>query len=169
MIIVFATVFGCGEKGQRGDSDEHHNEKSEIEAVTEFPFAKERHEKQEEDQGAGDDNRSPDLGSTWKVFQELIEEQKVPFRPRRRIIFRRVRRRTEFSARFQTREPRQNNEEEHRGQHTQAGNRILQDLIRPEFRVRLAQRQFWGEAVPAEKVDMRREQHDNGSGQNTGV
>src|SRR5205814_1145529 len=114
---------------------------------------------------------APDFGLSWKSFQELEEEQEVPFRSRGCVRLGRIGRSAEFRAErtLPSKKARPNDEKQHDCQNGQGGDGIFKHLVRPESGVGFTKRLLRGDAMLSEEIDVANQQSHNARGQNSCV
>ena len=173
-----AFVFRHRQVGQQDHPAEQRKGKTDVESVPQFPSPDDRHEENNSHDHTRNDDGAPDLVAQTQqavagaeILQKLIQEQEIPFRPRRGVSFGRISGSRQFSAEVfaSVEEPRAQDQEQNGHQHRETGDGIVEHLVGPEIFVRLAFRVFGGDAVAAKEEDVPHEERDDTRGQHAGV
>ena len=127
-LVRFAvSVLVESQQRQCPNPDRQHPRESHVELVSARPTTEQRHGRDHGHQRPGHINR-PERQTKMLdelELQEPEQKQEIPLWSCRRIIFCRIRRRTQFGS-LPDRQP------EHQQQYGQAGNAVLEHLVRPK-------------------------------------
>src|SRR5439155_24515780 len=116
-VVEFVAVFGHGQPGEQPCSGEQGTEKPKIEAMAQLPSANEWDEKKHTQQNRRDHDCTPHFSAAREVFEELKEEQEIPFGSSRGVGLRSVGWGAQLRARLVAEESRPQDQEQNRGQY----------------------------------------------------